>query len=172
MSSSRKMVGAAAQRAGSSFEADAGLLFACTVPSDPRGKGSVRVGPNGHAYKDAKTGAYMSTCILFMRRAHQGAPLSGCLALTMDIYLRRPASLIPKVGPRVRTDQPPTGAFLATCKPDTSNVLKAVEDALTQAGVIGDDKLIASHVLHKWYVAVGDSPRVEVSISRMPGVGL
>lgn len=146
-----------------------GPLFCCTIPGDPRGKGSVRVGPNGHAYKDDKTEAYMSLCILYARRSHHGAPLSGCLAMTMDVYLRRPAPLVPKVGPRVRTEQPPGGAFLAMCKPDTSNVLKAVEDALTQAGVIEDDKLIASHVLHKWYVAVGDSPRVEVTLSRMPG---
>jgi Holliday junction resolvase RusA-like endonuclease len=129
----------------------------------------VRVGPNGHAYKDDKTAAYMSTCILFMRRSHHGAPLSGCLAMTMDVYLRRPAHLVPKVGPRVRAPQPPAHVFPAPCKPDASNVLKAVEDALTQAGVIVDDKAIAGHVLHKWYVAVGDSPRVEVTLSRMPG---
>ena len=160
----------AQQAGGASFEAVVdGPLFACTIPGDPRGKGSVRVGPNGHAYKDDKTEAYMGLCILYARRNHHGAPLSGCLAMTMDVYLRRPAHLVPKVGPRVRAPQPPAHAFPAPAKPDTSNVLKAVEDSLKQAGVIVDDAKITGHGLGKWYVAVGDSPRVEVTLSRMPG---
>ena len=36
-------------------------------------------------------------------------------------------------------------------------------------GVIVDDAKITGHGLGKWYVAVGDSPRVEVTLSRMPG---
>lgn len=145
-----------------------GALFSCTIPGDPRGKGSVRV-YNGHGVKDEATEVYMSTAILFMRQNHHGAPLSGCLAMTMDVYLRRPEKLVPKVGPRIRAPQPPAHAFPAPAKPDTSNVLKAVEDALTQAGVIVDDKVITMHVLGKYYVAVGDSPRVEVTLSAIEG---
>ena len=144
-------------------------LFSCTIPGDPRGKGSVRVSKSGHAFKDEKTAAYMSTCILFMRQNHHGAPLSGCLAMTMDVYLRRPAHLVPKVGPRVRAPQPPVDAFPAPTLPDIDNVSKAVCDALTQAGVIIDDKVITMQVATKRYVDVGDSPRVEVTLSRMPG---
>ena len=143
-------------------------LFSCTIPGDPRGKGSVRV-YNGHGVKDEATEVYMGVCMTFMRQNHHGAPLSGCLAMTMDVYLRRPGYLVPKVGPRIRAPQPPAHAFPAPAKPDLDNVGKAVCDALTQAGVIEDDNAITMQVATKRYVAVGDSPRVEVTLSRMPG---
>lgn len=157
------------QASGASFEGvDRAPLFSCTIPGDPRGKGSVRV-LNGHGVKDEKTAEYMGRCILFMRQNHQGGSITGCLAMTMDVYLRRPEKLVPRVGPRIRTPQPPPHAFPAPCLPDVDNVSKAICDALTQAGVIEDDKLIVCAVIHKWYAAVGDSPRVEVTLSRIPG---
>lgn len=47
-------------------------------------------------------------------------------------------------------------------KPDTSNYLKLIEDALT--GIVWeDDNLITDLVASKWY---SDDPRVEVTVTR------
>ena len=141
-------------------------VYRCSIPGDPRGKGSVRVG-RGFAYKDAATENYMGTCIVFMRAARTGPALPGPLAVTIDAYIRRPKSLIPKV--KSRTPQPPAVAFPCTAKPDADNICKILLDSLTQAGVIVDDKGVSSLTIRKWYVAIGDSPGVVVAVTAEPG---
>lgn len=140
--------------------------FRCVIPGDPRGKGSVRVG-RGFAYKDGPTEAYMGTCILFMRAAKTGAALGGPLSVTIEAFVRRPQSLIPKA--KARTPQPPSIAFPCTAKPDVDNIAKIILDSLTQSGVIVDDKGIASLTVRKWYAAVGTDPAVFVTVSTLAG---
>jgi Holliday junction resolvase RusA-like endonuclease len=141
--------------------------FRCTIPGDPRGKGSVRVSRWG-AYKDEATDTYMGVVMTFCRTAMaasgQREPMTGPLAVEIDAWLRRPDRLIPRVGPRIRKAQPPSEAFPACAKPDADNVAKLILDALTQAGVIADDKAVWSLSVKKRWVAVGGEVGVDVRV--------
>jgi Holliday junction resolvase RusA-like endonuclease len=142
------------------------MNFTAIVPGDPRGKGSVRV-YNGHAMKDAKTAEYMTRAILAFQAASAGwTRLDGPWWADLLVLVDRPKALIPKA--KARTPQPPSVAFVAPCKPDCDNVAKAVLDALVQAGVVVDDKACVSLRVRKFYVALGDSPEVRVTLG---GVG-
>lgn len=143
-------------------------MFRCTIPGDPRGKGSVRVSRWG-AHKDEKTEVYMGVAIMVCRAAMAGRPaIEVPVVVTIRALLRRPEALIPKTGPRVRSAQPPAGSFPAPVKPDYDNIAKIVGDSLVQAGVLRDDTLITTGHLYKRYVPVGESPRVEVEIEAEP----
>ena len=138
------------------------MNFAATIPGDPRGKGSVRV-YNGHAMKDAKTAEYMTRAILAFQGASSGwTRLDGPWWADLRVFVDRPKALIPKA--KARTPQPPFDAFVAPCKPDADNVAKAVLDALVQAGIVADDKACVSLRVRKFYVAVGGTPEVRVTL--------
>ena len=141
------------------------MTYTATIPGDPRGKGSVRVGRHG-AYKDAATESYMRGCILSLRAARTGPMIASPCAIDIVAYLRRPARLVPN--PRARTPQAPAWAFPAPTKPDADNVAKAILDALTQAGVISDDCRCVDLRVRKMYVGVGQAPCVVVTVSTLP----
>lgn len=129
--------------------------FECAIPGDPRGKGSVRV-LGGHGVKDSQTRAYMRRATAVLKAAWSDhRPLGGPLYVEWEIDLARPDWL------------PEGDRVAATTKPDISNVLKGLEDCLTQAGVIGDDKLIADTRARKFYASSWGEPGVLVRISRM-----
>jgi hypothetical protein len=57
--------------------------------------------------------------------------------------------------------------------PDLSKLVRAVEDALTDAGVWRDDALVVRyHELEKRYAAVGEGPGVLISIRPLAAVSL
>lgn len=144
------------------------MMFRCTIPGDPRGKGSVRVSRWG-AHKDEKTEVYMGVAIMAFRAAMAGRPaIDTPVVVTMRAFVRRPADLVPKTGPRVRSAQPPTASFPAPVKPDSDNIAKIVLDSVVQAGVLRDDTLATTIIVVKRYVSVGESPRVEVEIEADP----
>ena len=144
------------------------MMFRCTIPGDPRGKGSVRVTRWG-AHKDEKTEVYMGVAIMVCRAAMAGRPaIDVPVVVTIRAFVRRPESLIPKTGPRVRTAQPPGGSFPAPVKPDADNIAKIVLDSVVQAGVLRDDTLATTITVVKRYVPIGESPRVDVEIEPEP----
>jgi Holliday junction resolvase RusA-like endonuclease len=52
-----------------------------------------------------------------------------------------------------------------TVKPDTDNLLKAVMDAMTEAGVWTDDALVYSTKSEKWYASEGEcGARIKVEV--------
>ena len=138
------------------------MTYTATIPGDPRGKGSVRVGRHG-AYKDAATESYMRGCILSLRAARSGPTIASPCAIDLVAFIRRPARLVPN--PRARTPQAPAEAFPAPVKPDCDNCAKAILDALTQAGVISDDCRCVDLRVRKLYVAIGQAPCVVVTVS-------
>jgi Holliday junction resolvase RusA-like endonuclease len=145
------------------------VTFACTIPGDPRGKGSVRV-YNGRAMKDPKTADYMARASLAMHEAHGGRPpIHEPTSVRIVAYLARPMALVPKE--RSRVPQPPAGAFAAPAKPDLDNLAKCLLDSLTQAGVIVDDCRVVELHMTKLYVAVGEAPRVDVRVEVAPAYG-
>jgi Holliday junction resolvase RusA-like endonuclease len=123
------------------------LVF--TVPGQPFGKGSVRLGTvKGRpvAFKDAKTVNYMDRVCFYAQSAMRkgnGHPWSGAVAVELELYLKRPAKLLRK---KDRSD-----AFPAPQKPDIDNACKGIFDAMRNAGVYRDDKQIVSLKVTKWW---------------------
>lgn len=58
------------------------------------------------------------------------------------------------------------GVIWRTSTPDSSKVLRSLEDALVDAGLIADDKLIVEHVIRKVEV-FGSWAGAQISIGRM-----
>ncbi len=138
------------------------MTYTVSIPGEPRGKGSVRVGRWG-AYKDERTENYMATCIMAMKAELKDAPpISDPTIVVISAFIRRPKALIPK--DKSRVEQPPSKPFYAPVKPDLDNLSKSICDALTQAGVITDDSRIVKLSLNKFYVSVGENPQVIVSV--------
>lgn len=145
------------------------MTFACTIPGDPRGKGSVRV-YNGRAMKDKRTSDYMGRCVYVMHAAHEGRPpIEEPTVVRIVAYLARPKGLVPN--DRARTPQPPAGPFYAPAKPDADNMAKALLDSLTQAGVIADDCRVVELTVTKMYAAIQEAPRVDVRVDVAPAYG-
>jgi len=79
-------------------------------------------------------------------------PIDGPVHLTLEFVLPRPLST-----PKRRT--PP-----ATKKPDASKLLRAVEDALTDAGVWRDDSLVVDLRVTKRIAEVDEAPGCRITI--------
>lgn len=92
------------------------------------------------------------------RQAWQGrAPLGR---VPLEVYVEavgaRPATGILK--------SEGMGRLWRLAKPDGDNVLKAVADALTDGGVLLDDKVIARAVVESFVAAVGEAPFTRVML--------
>lgn len=99
-----------------------------------------------HAFRDEVAIAGRQACL--------GADLLDCpLSLSVVIVMPRPGR-IPKRLP---------GRVWCTTRPDSSNILKGIEDALN--GIIWkDDSCICRHVVTRYYAAVDESPCVEITV--------
>jgi Holliday junction resolvase RusA-like endonuclease len=92
------------------------------------------------------------------RQYDRPAPLDVPLSVGMVFLIARPKS--------VRRPYP-------NVKPDLSKLVRAVEDALTDAKVWRDDALVVRyHELDKRYAAAGEQPGVLVSIRPLAAVAL
>ncbi len=78
--------------------------------------------------------AVVDAALRALPRTH--TPLTGPLALGVEFYLPSP-----KTAPKKR--------LLPDKQPDLSKLMRSTEDALTDAGVWGDDALVVDAVLHK-----------------------
>jgi Holliday junction resolvase RusA-like endonuclease len=129
------------------------------VPGEPVGKGRPRFTRTGHTYTPKKTTDYEKAVREAFRDAHPGhEPLEG--PLSMEVYA---FFSVPKSWPAKKREDALCGKLLPTGKPDASNVLKAVEDALN-GYAYKDDSLITDPSVQKRY---SSRPRVEVSITTM-----
>ncbi len=131
------------------------------VPGEPVGKGRhrtvARKGKGGQSYlanvTPEKTAAYESSVKLFAAQAMAGrAPLEGPLYLVLYCFHARPKSHPKKNPPQ-----------WVTKKPDASNTLKAVEDAMN--GVVYlDDVQLARVLVERRY---DERPRVEIHVGTL-----
>lgn len=87
-------------------------------------------------------------------------PFSGPVAVTLNFYLPRP-----KAHFRANGDLKPTAPIYHTGRPDLDNLVKAVLDALTNAGAWADDGIVALVSAGKGY---GVQPGCEVKIEPLP----
>lgn len=83
--------------------------------------------------------------------ARRVGTLDGALALYVTFYLPRPSGL------------PKTRDSLPTKKPDLSKLVRAVEDSLTDAGLIADDARITDAHAFKRYVGTDRFPAARMT---------
>lgn len=121
----------------------------------PIAKGRGRVGRHGQVYTPARTRdaeRYIATVALQHRPS---APFTGPLVLEVDFVFP-----IPHAWPRWKRAAALASEWRPIGKPDVSNLLKTVEDALN--GVMWlDDSQICDVTGRKWY---GAEPRTIVTI--------
>lgn len=127
------------------------------VPGPPTAKGRTKVGRVGgfvRMFTPEKTVKYESTVAMFAGQAMGDRNLfDGPVSLELVLYMGVPASWSAK-----KQGMALSGEIIPTTKPDASNVLKAVEDAMN--GIVYlDDKQISDLSVKKRY-------------SSHPGVGV
>ena len=136
--------------------------IAFVVPGEPFGKQSARVGKRGkfaRAYMPQETVNYEAKVALAAAQAMRGAPLlTGACRIELDIMRSIPASW----SARKQSDAM-LNIIRPTVKPDSSNVLKAIEDGMT--GVVWvDDKQAVEHEMRKMYSM---TPGVRVRVAEL-----
>ena len=112
----------------------------------------------GFIYTPKKTVNY-ETLIreLFAIKYPDFQPIEGSVEMNLTAYLK-----IPKTSNK-KTMLMETGEIRPTKKPDMSNILKTVEDALNNLAY-NDDKQIVELTVKKWF---SNRPRIELEIAEI-----
>jgi Holliday junction resolvase RusA-like endonuclease len=133
-------------------------MVSFTVHGQPVAKGRARVTIRKgrvRAYTPEKTVNYEALVADAGKIAMLGRkPLDGALLMTLRIYMQIPLSWSKK-----KKLSALNGEIYPTKKPDSSNILKAGEDALNGI-VYRDDSQIVEHDVSKRY---SDKPRIEIA---------
>lgn len=134
------------------------------VPGNPVGKGRPRAfqtrGPRRtiRMHTPEKTRNYEQTIALAGREAMQGRdPLGGPVSIQLSIFMPIPASWS-----KSKREAAAAGGVMPITKPDASNVLKAVEDALNGIAYIDDSQIIDARISKRY----SHEPRIEIAISQ------
>jgi hypothetical protein len=122
-----------------------------TVPGPPHGKGRPRFARRGNfvsTYTDAKTASYEDQVQHYAKQAMGSSkPLETAVVLYLHIRLPVPPSYSKK-----RTEACLGGLEWPCKKPDSSNILKSVEDAMNGV-VFHDDCQIIDHFMTRVYAS-------------------
>jgi Holliday junction resolvase RusA-like endonuclease len=136
-----------------------------TIPGEPVGKGRARAMVQaGHArmYTPGKTRKYEARVKDIALRAMRGTvPTRAACILNVTAYVQ-----IPKSWTKRDTQKALDNEIRPTSKPDLSNVVKAIEDALNGAVYVDDSQIIQIHA-SRWYSA---EPYVVVRVYREKGM--
>ena len=139
-------------------------MIAFTIWGEPVAQGRPRaavIGGHARMYDPAKSRNYKSLVQAEALRVRPATPLTGPVTLVIEIYKQ-----VPKSFSKAKRSQAELGLLRPTTKPDISNILKGIEDALT--GIIWlDDSQIVRLVASKAY---SYHPRVEVQIHEIAKV--
>ena len=123
------------------------------VAIEPRAKARPRASSRGgRVHKDKRTAAWEREFACLVNDRAPRHPMEGPIRLVVAFVMPRPKRLYRK--------KDPEGLVWTTAKPDASNMLKAVEDAL-QPTWYKDDSQIVQVEAFKYYAEKGGSPRVE-----------
>lgn len=128
-----------------------------TLYGTPTGKGRARVTRTGHAYTPQKTRDYERAVKIAYLEAVKDKPYEKGVPLKLSLGCAYP---IPKNDSRKKRSEKLRGITKPTVKPDLSNVLKAVEDALNGIAYADDAQITELHVT-KYY---SEFPGIEVLI--------
>lgn len=128
------------------------------VPGAPVGKARARVTRTGHSYTPQKTVDYEKAVRdAFLTQCKESYPKDEPLSLSFTAWYP-----IPKSASKKRRQQMLAGIIRPTVKPDLSNVLKSIEDAIQSDTAYHDDsQIVELGRIRKFY---GEEPGVEVWI--------
>ena len=120
------------------------MIIEFTVPGEPVAKGRarafIRCGKIGH-YTPDKTATYESLVKLFASRAMGNKPLvTGAVALTVDAYFS-----IPRSWPVRKQEDAEVMKIRHLKRPDASNIIKIVEDAMNGVVWVDDSQIVQLH---------------------------
>jgi Holliday junction resolvase RusA-like endonuclease len=125
-----------------------------TIPGNPVGKQRARVTRQGHTYTPQKTVNYEAFVKqTFAAKYPDFMPIPGPVRMILSIYLMESKETQRKLKKGIRV--------YPTIKPDISNVLKSIEDALNGLAYV-DDKQIISVYAEKKY---SHRPCVEIIVA-------
>lgn len=148
------------------------MLIDFTVKGNPRGKGTHRSVPMRNKaktkewvqhYPDPATVKYEKQIAAEYLSKYSGICLTGAIVLQIDAFYPIPKSTSMKKRRMMLNHE-----IRPEVKPDASNVLKAVEDALNGIAY-PDDKHIVDDISRKWY---SGEPRVRIRIKQYEKGGL
>jgi len=130
------------------------MNISLTIPGPPVGKQRARVCRSGHAFTLAKTVNYEALVKqTFAAKYPDFVPMPGPVRMILSIYLMPSKKTQRKLKEGIRV--------YPTIKPDISNVLKSIEDALNGLAYV-DDKQIISVYAEKKY---SQRPCVEIIVA-------
>lgn len=134
------------------------VLACVVVHGDPVQAGRPRFNSYTHTAHDPKKSREYKAMVRESADLQYHGPLIADKAIAVDINIYRS---IQKSVSHKEHDKRATGEHRPIVKPDTSNYVKLIEDALT--GVVWeDDNLIVNLVAKKYY---SDDPRIEVTVT-------
>jgi len=130
------------------------MNISLTIPGNPVGKQRARVCRTGHAYTPLHTVNYEALVKqTFAAKYPDFVPMPGPVRMILSIYLMPSKKTQRKLKEGIRV--------YPTIKPDISNVLKSIEDALNGLTYV-DDKQIISVYAEKKY---SQRPCVEIIVA-------
>ena len=132
------------------------MNISLTIPGPPVGKHRARVCRSGHAFTLAKTVNYEALVKqTFAAKYPDFIPMSGPVRMTLSIWLMESKETQRKLRKGINV--------YPTIKPDISNVLKIIEDALNGLAYVDDKQIVWVEVVK----AYSEKPRVEVIVGEL-----
>ena len=131
--------------------------YKAVVLGEPVAQGRPRFSRQGgfvKAYDPAKSRDYKQYVRLVAAEDAPEVPVTGAVQLSLRIY-----RAIPKSMSKRKREAAIAGRLRPTTKPDVSNILKGVEDALKGLWYVDDSQIVGYGALGKWY---DDKPRIEI----------
>ena len=137
------------------------FALACTIPGTPQQQGSKTRNAYGTMYEaNRNLKPWRAHAITQLRAAWAGEPITHGVHVTARFVYARPKSHY-RTGRNahlLRDDAP----IFKTSAPDLDKLQRALGDALTQAGVLRDDALIAQWTAAKLY---GPTPLTALTVT-------
>ncbi len=133
------------------------------LPITPKPKGRPRMSRKGHAYTPAETRKWEGQCCAILSQHTPPEPLEGPLILDVLLVLPRPGYM-QKRDKHGKLKHDP-GLVWKPNKPDTSNLIKSLEDACSMARWWKDDCQVTCGLSMKAYAEIDGDARIEVMVS-------
>ena len=139
--------------------------YRAVVLGEPVAQGRPRFSRQGgfvKAYDPAKSRDYKQYVRLVAAQDAPAVPVTGAVLLSLKSYRAMPKSMS-----KAKREAALAGQLRPTTKPDVSNVLKGVEDALKGLWYADDSQIVGYGELGKWY---SERPRIEVTMQEIEEV--
>ena len=136
------------------------ISYAFTILGKPQGQARPRFARIGNFVRtyDPKQSRDWKNVVATMARKAGVRSLDGAVEVVVRAYMPRPKCLCRKCDY--------TGSLPALCKPDCDNIAKGVLDSMNGIAY-KDDSAVVRCVVEKFYHAIGDVPRTEVTVRQI-----